>query len=95
MSDADKSRRRGKSGQKNTQPKVNIPLFALFPEFPAKFVSVIYTNHRGETGKRTIQPMNLYWGSNDWHPEPQWLMDGIDLEKQAIRTFAIKDMRPI
>lgn len=58
-------------------------------------ITVLYTNYRGETAVRVFKPLNLYWGSSEWHPEPQWLMDGWDEEKQQSRTFALKDMRPV
>lgn len=58
------------------------------------YITIFYTNHRGETTVRRFRPYNLYWGSNQWHPEPQWLMDGMDEDKKEMRTFALKDMRP-
>lgn len=57
-------------------------------------ITVVYTNHRGETAVRRIRPFNLYFGSTVWHPRPQWLMDAFDEEKNATRTFALEDMKP-
>lgn len=58
-------------------------------------IFVTYTNHRGETAVRRIRPLyDVYWGSNEWHPEPQWLLDAWDEDKFNKRTFALKDMRP-
>ena len=62
---------------------------------PNPLVVVMYTNHRGEISIRKIRPLKLYWGSNEWHSEPQWLLEGYDKEKKAIRTFALKDMKPV
>ena len=55
---------------------------------------VLYTDHCGETAVRRFRPYNLYWGSDEHHPEPQWLMQGMDEDKKESRTFALKDMRP-
>lgn len=53
-----------------------------------------YTNWRGEFGMRRAQPIRLYYGSTEWHPEPQWLLEAMDLGKGERRTFAVKDMQP-
>lgn len=55
-------------------------------------VYVLYTNYKGETAWRTIKPLRTYEGKSKWHPEKQWLMDVWDYEKEAERTFAIKDI---
>lgn len=54
-------------------------------------VTLTYTNWRGETAERTIIPQGIWFGSTDWHPEPQWLLKAIDTEKGAERDFALKD----
>lgn len=56
-------------------------------------VTFDYTNHRGVKGRRTVVPLSLYWGSNEWHTTPQYLMDAWDVDKTTKRTFAIKDIR--
>ncbi|WP_234891478.1 hypothetical protein [Agrobacterium vitis] len=62
-------------------------------KMPAQDVPVTlnYTNYRGETSERTILPKNIWFGSTEWHPEPQWLLTAFDLEKKADRDFALKD----
>lgn len=50
-----------------------------------------YTNYRGKTAIRTVQPVGIEFGSTDWHPEPQWLLHGVDLEKGEGRAFALCD----
>lgn len=50
-----------------------------------------YTNHRGERAVRRLITERLYFGTSPWHPEPQWLLDAWDCEKQANRTFALND----
>lgn len=54
-------------------------------------VTLIYTNYRGEMSERTITPQRVWYGSTEWHPEPQWLITAFDHEKQANRDFALKD----
>ena len=56
-------------------------------------VSILYTNWKGETRTRRIKPQSIYWGSTEYHTEPQWLLDALDCEKQEFRQFAMKDIR--
>jgi predicted DNA-binding transcriptional regulator YafY len=59
----------------------------------SKQVKVIYTNWRGETAERTIEPIKIWFGSTDWHKEDQWLLRALDIDKQAERDFALKDIQ--
>ena len=56
-------------------------------------VQIVYTNYRGETAVRTITPKKIWFGKTDWHPKSQWLLDAFDHNKDAERTFAMKDIR--
>jgi hypothetical protein len=60
----------------------------------ASQVFIDYTNYRGERSVRLIQPLvdGMYWGSNEYHPTEQWLLRAIDVEKKALRTFAVRDI---
>ena len=51
-----------------------------------------YVNWKGEKSKRQAEVNEYHYGSNEYHPEPQWLMSAYDLDKKALRTFALKDM---
>ncbi|MCO5092091.1 hypothetical protein [Bosea sp. (in: a-proteobacteria)] len=51
-------------------------------------ITARYTNWRGETAERTFIPHRVFFGSNEWHPEPQVLIEATDCEKGALRTFA-------
>lgn len=55
----------------------------------AKFVTIDYTNHRGERQERYVRPIRLEWGANEWHATPQWLLVAHDSEKNAERHFAL------
>ncbi|CAM5400503.1 hypothetical protein [Streptomyces fumanus] len=60
---------------------------------PGQSAAILYTNYRGEKGWRRIQPLRIWFGSTEWHPREQWLMDAIDLDKQVERSFALKDIQ--
>lgn len=55
-------------------------------------VTIVYTNYKGETAVRRIVPEKIWFGATEWHPEPQWLLDAFDSDKQATRSFALKDI---
>ncbi len=44
---------------------------------------------------RTVRVIRLSYGSTEWHREPQWLLEALDVEKGAVRMFAVRDMAPI
>jgi hypothetical protein len=48
-----------------------------------------YTNHKGVRSTRHLVPKVLCFGSNTWHPEPQWLLEAYDTDKHTVRTFAL------
>lgn len=55
-------------------------------------VQIHYKNHRGEIGIRLIRPEDIFFGSTQWHPEPQWIINAYDYGKEARRSFAISDI---
>lgn len=55
-------------------------------------VSAVYTNHGGKTAQRRFLPIRIYFGATEWHTNPQWLMEAFDIDKQALRTFAMADI---
>lgn len=53
-------------------------------------VEIDYTNHRGERRIRHIFPLTIEWGSNQWHPEDQWLLHAFDADRdEPARGFAM------
>lgn len=54
-----------------------------------KAQKLVYTNWRGETAQREIRPTALWFGSTEWHPEPQWFVRATDLDRGATRDFAL------
>lgn len=54
-------------------------------------VEIDYTNWRGERSIRTITSGRVKFASNEWHPEPQWLLEAYDWPK-GWRDFAMEDI---
>lgn len=61
------------------------------PEESKKPVSFVYKNYEGITSIRDVIVHSFYFGVTEWHEEEQWLLHGYDVDKQADRTFALKD----
>jgi predicted DNA-binding transcriptional regulator YafY len=55
-------------------------------------VEVDYTNHRGERAWRRIVPGFRWWGSTEHHSPACWLLDAWDVDKGAMRSFAVADV---
>jgi predicted DNA-binding transcriptional regulator YafY len=55
-------------------------------------VHIDYTNHRGERNWRAVVPHHIWHGTTEYHMTPQWLMTAWDMDKRAIRVFAMKDI---
>lgn len=53
----------------------------------------VYTNHRGETAKRRVIFRALSFGTTEYYPELQWLIEAFDLDKEAVRVFALKNIK--
>lgn len=51
-----------------------------------------YRNWRGEVAERKVVPIHVWFGTTDWHPEPQWFLNANDLDKGETRDFAMKDI---
>ena len=55
-------------------------------------VELDYTNWKGERRLRRVLPHELWYGTTNYHPTPQWFIRAIDLEKNAMRDFALRDI---
>ena len=51
-----------------------------------------YTNHRGESARRTVRPIRIWFGSTAWHPEAQWFLEAWDIDRNATRDFALNSI---
>lgn len=57
------------------------------------FVRIDYTNYRGERKVYNVLPVNIWFGSNQFHGDkPQWFMTAWKAEPHVQRDFAIKDI---
>ncbi len=53
----------------------------------------LYKNYRGETSDRSVLPMNIKFGRSKHHPnKDQWLLEAMDIDKKAVRLFAMRDI---
>lgn len=50
-----------------------------------------YTNYKGEESRRHVKPLQLFYGSTQWHPKKQWILQALDLDKNEARSFALSD----
>ena len=57
-----------------------------------KVVTIDYTNYKGERAPRHIVPMRVDYGKNQWHPKACYMLTAMDVDKNEIRAFAIKDI---
>lgn len=55
-------------------------------------VEIEYTNCQGKRAIRRIKPINMKFGANQWHQEPQYLLLAYDYERDALREFAMKSI---
>jgi len=53
----------------------------------------IYKNWEGEIRERTVVPTKIWFGHTDFHKEDQWFLKALDIEKDAERDFALKDIQ--
>jgi hypothetical protein len=62
---------------------------------PGQKTEFTYTNWRGKVAQRRVIPISIWYGATSWHPEPQWLLRAVDIDKWEQRDFALKDIVPI
>ena len=52
-----------------------------------------YKNWKGNIGIREIVPIEMWYGSTEYHTEIQWLIKAYDTQDwDKIKDFAIKDI---
>lgn len=77
----------------------------LFPQPPACFevlrhlvntqMTFVYLNHKNEIESRRVTVQHVFFGVKEpYYQEPQWLFDALDLDRQAVRTFAFTRICP-
>jgi predicted DNA-binding transcriptional regulator YafY len=58
-------------------------------------ITFTYTNYKGETDQRRVKPHNVSFEATEWHQEPQPLLEAYDLDRRAMRMFAMRDMKDV
>lgn len=51
-----------------------------------------YVNWKGDKAVRRVKPLEIWYGHTEWHPDDGWLLKAVDLDKNAERNFAVKDI---
>ena len=51
-----------------------------------------YKNWQGETAVRRVIPIKFWYGHTEFHKKDQWLLKALDVDKNAERDFAVKDI---
>lgn len=60
-----------------------------------KKIIIAYTNHRGETRDRHIIPIEVWFGSSQWHEGEQWFLKAYDTKKEEERDFAMLSIKAV
>ena len=55
-------------------------------------VTIDYTNWRGERAVRRVRPISIRYVSTRYHPDCQWILRAVDLDKDEQRDFSMKDI---
>ena len=58
-----------------------------------KQIKILYKNWKGEIAIRNIIPISIEYKSTEWHKEEQWILEAFDIDKNANRGFAMKDIK--
>lgn len=59
---------------------------------PGDSIQFDYKNWEGKIEQRTVIFEGLDHGTNEFYPEPQWLLRGICHDRMATRSFAFANM---
>lgn len=57
-----------------------------------KNVSFSYKNWHGETKDYEVRPINIWYGSTEFHKEEQLFLKAMDVTRNVERDFAINDI---
>jgi hypothetical protein len=59
------------------------------------YIEFDYINYKQVKGHRKVKVQRISFGSTKHHPEEEWLLEAIDMDKNEERIFAMKDMTNI
>lgn len=57
-----------------------------------RIVTITYEHSKHGTVQRRILPIRTFFGTDKYHPEPQYLLTAWDLDKLEERTFALMNI---
>jgi hypothetical protein len=57
-----------------------------------KTVVIDYTNWHGKRGNKRIRPTGIAFMSNEYHPNPCWMLLAVDLDIMDDRTYPFKNI---
>ena len=52
-------------------------------------ISLLYNNWRGETGRRTVSPVGIWYGVTEYHKKTGWLLHVWDWDKGDWRDYEL------
>ena len=55
-------------------------------------IEIKYKNWKGKVSNRIITPIKLRYGESEFHKGNQWILKAWDINKSAVREFAINDI---
>ena len=55
----------------------------------SKVVTIDYTNWRGERRNRRVRPERMFFGPTQWHSDPCWHLEAMDMDINETRMFAL------
>lgn len=59
---------------------------------PGTKIRFDYINYNGVTETREVIFRGIDHGSNEWYPEPKWLLRAHDPSRGAVRSFALENI---
>jgi predicted DNA-binding transcriptional regulator YafY len=60
---------------------------------PLREANIEYTNYKGVRKVYRVMPQQIFPSpGNQWHPEPHWCMEAMDLDRQVVRQFRLSDI---
>ncbi len=57
-----------------------------------QIVYIVVSDSVGNRVRRRVVPDRIWFGHTDWFPEPQWLLDAIDVERGTIRSYPMRHL---
>ena len=58
-------------------------------------VTLDYTNYEGKRALRRVMILELFMGQTEHHPKFQWLVKAYDVDKKALRDFALASIHSL